>query len=330
VRERLLAVIRYNPLWCSRHKQPALPDKTEPQTADSLDADWYFRAYRKIWPAALARPKDALEHYRRYGATFALSPHLAFDEYWYRQRYADVDTLVRCRNIASAWEHYVQAGCSERRDPVWWFDEEWYEAKNPDARQAMASGQFVCGFEHYLLYGMRQDFSPSLYFDPGWYRSQYLCGVDGRDTIPLVHYLLDPDRGNRCPVGFFDPEWYVATYLPEKDEHCPEAPRRWHGPYEHYIFWGRSKLSSPSPGFDERAYRELNPEAADAIGRGRYLTGFEHYIQEGASTGCAAIGHLGTAGVDYAGPALLKACEKSLLLNLKQIKTLKRLASDAF
>ena len=74
----------------------------------------------------------------------------------------------------------------------------------------------------------------------------------------------------------------------------------------------------------------MNPEAAEAIACGRYLTGFEHYVQEGAAAGGAVTGHLRTAGVDYAGPALLKACEKSLLLNLKQIKTLKRLAGDDF
>jgi len=290
---------------------------------------WYFRAYRKIWPAALARPKDSLEHYRRYGASFALSPHLAFDEYWYRRSYPEVEALVRSQDFASGWEHYLQVGCFERRDPVWWFDEKWYQAKNPDARQAMASGQFVCGFEHYLLYGMRRDFSPSLYFSPAWYRSQYLRRTDGPDTIPLVHYLLDPDRGARCPVAFFDPEWYVATYLCEKDQSRAEAPQRWHGPYEHYIFLGRGKLCSPSPSFNERAYRELNPEAAGAITSGRYVTGFEHYVHEGAAAGGAISGHLRTAGVDYAGPALLKACEKSLLLNLKQIKTLKRLANDA-
>jgi hypothetical protein len=279
-------------------------------------------------PGALVRPLDSVEHYRANAARMALSPNLAFDEFWYRYRYADVDALVKAGAIASGWEHYLELGCGQNRNPAWWFDEEWYKAKNPDGNEAVKSGQFACGFEHYLLYGIRQDLSPSLYFDATWYRRQYLTTVDAQEAYPIVDYLLAPDRDARCPVRFFDAGWYRATYLCEpQGSGTPEAPR-WQSAYGHYLLVGQQQQWSPSPRFNERAYRELNSDAAEGIAAGRYLSGLEHYIREGASTGAFVATHLGVAGVDYAGPAFVRAYERSLRLNLRQLDMLQRLVAN--
>ncbi len=124
---------------------------------------WYFQTYRNRWPDFLLLPDDAVAHYHLNARHFSLSPNLAFDEFWYRRRYTDVESLVRSGAVATGWHHYLEAGCIERRNPTWWFDERWYVSKNIEASQALQSGQFACGFEHYLLYGMKNNLSPSLY-----------------------------------------------------------------------------------------------------------------------------------------------------------------------
>jgi O-antigen biosynthesis protein len=324
-RARLLAVIQSTPLWCSRRPAATCVTTHQAETAPGLDWTWYFRTYRKQWPATLRRPLDSAAHYRLNAARLSLSPNLAFDEFWYRQRYPEIDSLVRSGAFPSGWEHYLECGCFENRNPVWWFDEDWYRTKNPDVQEAIKSTQFVCGFEHYLLYGIRQDLSPSLYFDVKWYRHHYLSETP--DAFPLPDYLLSTDRAERCPVQFFDSDWYRTTYLSQNGSPNGSV-NPCHTPYEHYIYSGQCLQYSPSPKFHERAYRELNPDAAGKISTGCYLSGFEHYVHEGAAAGCSVATHLGTAGVDYAGPAFLPVYEKILKLHLRQLRTLKTLAEN--
>lgn len=327
-KDRFLAVIRSGPLWCSPRASGRGHLLEQPGTPEGLDWAWYFRTYRKLWPNAAMLPADSAAHYCSNAAPLFLSPNLIFDEFWYRCRYPEIDTQVRSGATASGWEHYLERGCLEHRNPVWWFDEEWYQSKYSEVGEAVKSHHLACGFEHYLLYGLRQDLSPSLYFDVPWYRKHYLAG-DEAHKAPLVDYLLTAGRGTRCPVQFFDPDWYRSTYLSEGQGPDADELPRWQGPYEHYIFWGRFQQSSPSPKFNESAYRELNPGVVEKIADGRYLSGFEHYVHEGAAAGLPLPTHLGTAGVDYAGPAFLKAYEKSLSLNMKQLHTLRRLAAEA-
>lgn len=324
-RARLLAVIQSTPLWCSRRATACFPGN-HAETVPGLDWTWYFRTYRKQWPASLRRPLDSATHYRLNAARLSLSPNLAFDEFWYRHRYPDIDALVRSGAFPSGWEHYLERGCVENRNPVWWFDENWYQNKNPDVQEAVKAHQLACAFEHYLLYGIRQDLSPSLYFDVQWYRRHYLA--NGPEAFPVPDYLLAPERAARCPVPFFDSDWYRTTYLSQETAFTPIDNFSCQVPYEHYVFSGQRRQYSPSPKFHERAYRELNPDAAEKIAAGRYLSGFEHYVAEGASAGCSSATHLSTAGVDYAGPAFLPVYERILQLNLKQLRTLKNLVGN--
>jgi hypothetical protein len=324
IRERLLAVIQHSPLWCSRRVSRALAaDQTE--TCNGLDQTWYFRAYRRIWPSSLLRPGDAAAHYALNGGRLALSPSLAFDEFWYRHRYPEVDNLVRSGEFASGWEHYLNRGYLERRNPVWWFDEQWYLEKNPDVQQAVKGGHLACGYEHFLLYGIHRDLSPGFYFDVPWYRDQHLSGHPVQTVCPIVDYLLSGNRGGQCPVSFFDPEWYMTTYAIGQEMDSTE-PSRCEGPYEHYIFHGRYREWSPSPRFNERAYRDLNPDVSKMIASGRYATGFEHYAREGVIAGFRMANHFSTGGTDYCAPPFMNAYEKSVSLNLKQLHLLRRLS----
>ena len=297
--------------------------RTSPSPMLGVDQVWYFREYRESSSGSLLRPRDCIEHYRRNASAKALSPNLAFDEFWYRRLYRDVTTQIKAGEVASGWEHYLKMGYLEGRNPVWWFDEAWYQAKYPDIKEAVRAGRLACGFEHYLLYGMRQDFSPSLYFDTQWYRQCYLSGDKDGESWPIADYLLNKHRSARCPVRFFDSSWYKGTYL--WDEPNNDVTYRWRTPYEHYIFVGRLDGYSPSAQFDERAYRELNPEASRQVAAGRYVSGFEHYVQEGALTGAVMASHLDTAGMSYAAPAFLQAYERSMLLLARQRDLLTRL-----
>jgi len=69
----------------------------------------------------------------------------------------------------------------------------------------------------------------------------------------------------------FDPDWYVTFYgLHATGSHTD--------PFEHYIAIGARYGFSPSPAFDEMAYRTAHPDVAAKIARGAVLCGYLHYL----------------------------------------------------
>ncbi len=317
-RDRLLAVLQASPLWCSQ----GLSEFCD----GGLDVKWYFDTYRNLEPDVLLHPEDCQEHYRVRARNLKLSPNLAFDEFWYRHSYPDVADLINNGLFLNGWEHYLGCAGKPRRNPAWWFDELWYGTRNPEAAEAVKMGRLSSGFEHYLLYGIRQNISPSLYFDAAWYREKYQAAdrEAAATVFPLKDYLLAPQRSARCPVQFFDPEWYSRTYLVDKPHSSVLVG--YQRPYEYYVSYGRFQQHSPSAYFNERAYRELNPQVNAKIAAKLYTTGFEHYVSEGAAAGARLATHLTTGGTDYAGPAFLRVYERSLRLNFEQIAKLRHLS----
>jgi O-antigen biosynthesis protein len=247
-------------------------------------------------------------------------PNLAFDEFWYRHEHPEADADIKAGRYRSGWEHYLAEGAAKQYNPVFWFDERWYRRQDSEVDAAVANRTLSCGFEHYLLYGVYRDATPSIYFHPQWYRERYMHDeVDEQRTNPIVHYLLQDPKRRGCPVPFFEPEWYAQQYgvsPPDGDssDHAMAA-------YEHYLLFGRRLGHSPSPYFNEAAYREI-PQVAAKLRAGLYVSGFEHYVAEGPANGFHASTHLLHSGVDYTGPEYLKIYERSLLLHLTQMKKL--------
>jgi hypothetical protein len=146
-----------------------------------------------------------------------------------------------------------------------------------------------------------------------------------RPSYPIVHYLLQDPKRRPCPAPFFDPSWYAMQYagsLMSADANDPTMPA-----YEHYLLFGRRLGYSPSPYFNEAAYRDL-PQVAAKLTAGMYASGFEHYVAEGPANGLHAQTHLPHSGVDYSAPEYLKLYERSLLLHLRQVKKLSDLAEQ--
>jgi hypothetical protein len=253
----------------------------------------------------------------------SFSPNLLFEERCYRLRHPELADLIGRDGYVSGWHHYLLTGWKEGKDPVWWFSERWYRSRNPEVAEGVRNGSLLCGFEHYLLYGVKQDLPPSIYFQPQLYRQRYLPGSAA--VLPLVDYLLARDRGERCPAPFFDPAWYRRQYLGGAQHATSGSQRQATDALEHYVCYGIAQQHSPSPQFDERAYREVNPHVEQLIADGVYRSGFEHYAAEGLLEGATVCSHAETGGVDYAGPDFLRLYDQSLRLNLRQALLLEQL-----
>lgn len=87
---------------------------------------------------------------------------------------------------------------------------------------------------------------------------------------------LDSAQAFELMREHFDADWYVGYYgLPSAGGEVD--------PFEHYISIGARHGLSPSPGFDEVAYRSAHPDVAAAIARGAILCGHLHYLLYGKS-----------------------------------------------
>jgi hypothetical protein len=289
---------------------------------------WYWRKFHRTADRSFTLADCKANYLQNAGCLFR-SPNLGFDEFWYRHEYRDVEQLVEAGEYRSGWEHYLQEGARRGYNPVFWFDERWYKKQHGDVAAGVGNSELACGFQHYLLYGIHQDLSPSIYFNTAWYRERYMKNVQGGPrSYPIVHYLLSAEKMRPCPVPFFDPDWYRNQYLVDSGAGSGELSPL--PAYEHYLLFGRRLGHSPSPHFNEMAYREAYPEVAKQLGRGPYASGFEHYVTEGPANGFRSLTHLDTAGVDYASPEFLSIYERALRLELSQLAQLGDLIETQF
>ena len=123
--------------------------------------------------------------YDEHAADRRLSPSGLFDEAAYRDRYADVDELVRQARFRSGFHHFMVEGWRlgrqnlpgfgetlfapdargrEERDTLFhrfgdlrsvvtWFAETFYLEVYPDVRDQKRRGEVQCGLEHFLAFG---------------------------------------------------------------------------------------------------------------------------------------------------------------------------------
>lgn len=320
--KRLLEAIRSSPLWTSNI---ALTAHADPPEVAGLDVVFYIRSHPDVWPSD--HPVTAcIRHYLQNVRARFTAPNLAFNEFWYRNFYPEVEDGIRTGRWRSGWDHFLEYGAHHEFDPAFWFNHHWYGKRYPETRQAVKDGSIGSLFEYYLTHGIPQDHSPSLYFNAGWYRAHHLnARTCGARVFPLVHYLLAPRMLKVCPAPFFDAEWYRKRYLKrlsaDVDEYIPS-------PLEHYVLYGRAAGFSPSPAFHEAAYRAAYPDAVASIASGRHATGFEHFIDCGVIDGCIAPTHFETSGVDYTGPEFVDLYERSVRINLRHIARLRDLAGN--
>ena len=78
----------------------------------------------------------------------------------------------------------------------------------------------------------------------------------------------------------FSDNWYLTNYPDVRRNECYKNE-----PYVHYINYGIKEGRKPLPPvpleYNEGEYLELNPDVAEAIEKGQFTSGIEHYLMYG-------------------------------------------------
>ncbi|WP_298216784.1 glycosyltransferase [Acidocella sp.] len=90
--------------------------------------------------------------------------------------------------------------------------------------------------------------------------------------------LLRPDCPEKPAWAVFDRGWYLHHY-PEARALCADKEPEFALLY--YLRVGGRNGHSPSPLFDETYYLDSNPDVAELVRGGHYISGFDHYCQHG-------------------------------------------------
>ncbi|MGH7905874.1 MAG: rhamnan synthesis F family protein [Candidatus Binataceae bacterium] len=83
---------------------------------------------------------------------------------------------------------------------------------------------------------------------------------------------LQERRGELLRLRVFDAKWYASEY--------PTAAAKG-DPVLHFITRGRAEGHSPNPAFDERLYRDANPNLAPFLKYGFFSSGSDHFLKQG-------------------------------------------------
>jgi hypothetical protein len=178
-----------------------------------------------------------------------LSLRRSFDDAGYRARNPDVVSAIASGFFASAREHFDQGGKCEfaagniNRRPNDYLDNAYYISTNQDVASAIASGIYATSWDHWRLVGAKE----------------------GRAGLPVQ--------------AAFDNIFYLQKY--------PEllgdigAGKAYPTPLIHYLLKGQEEKRNPNPNFQESAYLARNPDVADAVAKGIFTSGFDHFQRYG-------------------------------------------------
>ena len=92
------------------------------------------------------------------------------------------------------------------------------------------------------------------------------------------------DNNNESELNYsmylFSKNWYLTNY-----SDVAKSEKYKNNPYKHYIAYGikegRMPLPEVPPEYNEGEYLELNQDVAQAVARGEYTSGIEHYLMFG-------------------------------------------------
>lgn len=190
-----------------------------------FDHDRYLAAHSDVAAGRIA----PLVHYLVAGGYEGRSPHLLFDEPWYRAQAGEAAVAAGVTPL----EHYARIGAPQGLSPHPLFDVGHYLAQGPGLRPDEAP------LDHYLRQGWRDGLSPHPLFDPAWYAERAAMPAE---VNPLVHYLTEGAREGLSTHPLFAGRWYL--------DHTPEAAEAGGDPLSHFVTRGGFDGRSPSPWFD--------------------------------------------------------------------------------
>ena len=82
------------------------------------------------------------------------------------------------------------------------------------------------------------------------------------------------------PMYLFSQNWYLKRYPDVANNETYKD-----NPYKHYIKYGKNEGRQALPPipveYNEGAYLELNPDVKEAVNKGIFVNGIEHYLQNG-------------------------------------------------
>ena len=247
----------------------------------AFDHAWYLRAYPD---AAAEIGSDGFEETRNFyiaeGVARGHSPNMYFDEAFYRRRYPDITAEIAAGRMVSGYQHYCLIGYVGRA-PHWLFDPATYAEISPELSEAaLVAFDCVNLYDHYLRIGARQGRVAHWLFDPATYEAA-LSGTaspaNGSAFAVFLGKLLLGDVPARTSI-YFDPDWFAARY-PDAFAATPDARCA----LQAYLSGDRAALRDPCPEFSEGFYRDRHPEAAEAVRRGDYASGYAYFLAGGVT-----------------------------------------------
>lgn len=255
--------------------------------APQFDEYFYLRTYPDVERAVRrGEVRSGYDHFQRFGmregragGIGSRAPQGGIRPFWGDDRYSpsgydegfylynnpDVAEALRRREFRSGREHFERFGAAERRAGS--FSEAFYLRAYPDVRRALRNGRVRSAHEHFVRHGMHEGRAGGLGTRyPGW-----TGGGSGWGWRPERWGRWNDDDGHR------DDRYDDRDRDRRDDDHVrrervlPPAPP-----------------APPLPGLaacDERWYLEHNPDVAEAVRRGQFRSGCEHWERNGRAEG---------------------------------------------
>ncbi|GBQ33650.1 glycosyltransferase [Gluconacetobacter azotocaptans] len=246
-----------------------------------FDPAWYLAAYPFVTEQMVFLDyDDVLSYFRDFGIGLGHSPNRFFDEAWYRARYPDIADAIAKDIVPSGFVHYLTTGFHER-SPHWLFDEFYYLERDPSLSHAnLAARGFRNGYDHYLAEGDRTGQTGHWLFDPAFVADGGFDGVRAGAAGPFHHVM---GRLPRVPPAVtvsicFDAVWYLKTYpeigalIAAGDYSCA---------LHHFLANPTPTFFCAGPWFSEEYYRVAHADVDDALERGMFRSGYEHFLKYG-------------------------------------------------
>ncbi len=234
--------------------------------------------------------------------------HGFFDQDWYDAEYG------LSQSSLSGFDHYLRIGVQAGHSPNADFDEDFYRSFYSDVREAVERGEFVNGFEHFVLFGAKEGRLPT--FEISRATEAAFPGLtkpvewDAAEAISRKPHSIGNKSGWKARIfgapsnaseihRFFDQKWYDAEYG------LSQSSVRG---FDHYLQIGIHAGNSPNADFDEGFYRSFYCDVREAVERGEFLSGFEHFVLNGRKEGRLPK-HEISHTTELAFPGLTKAVE---------------------
>lgn len=228
-----------------------------------LDTQSFIKDARTLFGIDLSEG-NLVQRYLEEPQLRSISPNPAFDELYYRRKYADVAQSIANGVFPSGLVHFLKNGFAEGRMPS-------------RAFEMLAAGQRRWGdpIKDGELAQELIAMEPNCSEFAKWFR--FLSPLDiynnlGRRVLPAMkagrvrfELLAEPE---------FDAEFYLSQF-PARER------RKITDPFQHYLTEGCGQGLSPNARFDERFYISFYDDVRLAIAAGQVRCGFHHYLAAG-------------------------------------------------